>query len=249
MVREIRPINGQLYYCEIDYSTNRRGDIVKVNKRICVPINNDTQSEIKDGKIVNIEKGLVEKIEETEKLVDEEQKDENEVIEEENMADANYEIRRQIMDDIAQKQRTEKLEQELADTKAYVSSFDKTIDAKTSELGSKIDRLAMSTQRPREEKVDDILAKIKAKQGLTEHIHSKDDVDCPGCAKGGNHHNLKTTDKGTLKCTGDHCGKEYLLVDKDFDAHCKDCGMLLNSKTSKNEKCVNCGGTRGEMLK
>ncbi len=132
-VKEIRPINGQLYYCNIDYSKNKHGDIIDITKRICAPLNNNTKSEIKDDKIVNVDD---EKLENEITDINELNKDENMVT-----ADA-YEIRRQVVEDLENKQRTDRLEKELIETKSQINGIgeviDKTIESRTGELNSKL---------------------------------------------------------------------------------------------------------------
>lgn len=54
LVREIRLLNNQPYYCLIDYSKNKYGDIVQVTRRIVARFNREIPATINsDGRILN----------------------------------------------------------------------------------------------------------------------------------------------------------------------------------------------------
>jgi hypothetical protein len=97
-----------------------------------------------------------------------------------------------------------------------------------------------------------MLANMQAKAALAK-VPSKNDIDCPGCAKDGHSHNLVKTDKGTLKCTGTHCGEEYVMLpkkvttsDQGFIGYCKNCGTPVNKSM---DSCPSCGKTSAVRYK
>ncbi len=109
-----------------------------------------------------------------------------------------------------------------------------------------LDEISYKLARPRsEENVKDIISKMKSKQ--PEHIHRESEISCPNGDCG---HKLKKTEKGTLKCTGDKCGKEFIMVDKEADAYCVECGLPINSKDKdKIDACPKCGSHKADYYK
>jgi Zn finger protein HypA/HybF involved in hydrogenase expression len=159
----------------------------------------------------------------------------------------------------------------IATTRPQTDEIEKMIEGKTSELNEKLDKLTQTikdSNKPKEdekkEKIDDILAKIKAKQAAQksiddkkevpegekkeekkEHDHNHEDIPCPTCMKGGMH---KMVGNGlNLKCADGSCGKEYVIVPKDADAKCKTCGLPLNSGI-KVDSCPFCHGTGAKLF-
>lgn len=168
-------------------------------------------------------------------------------------------------------------------TRPPTDEIEEIVTKATSNLTEKIDKLektieSSSKQRdekPREEKVDDILAKIKAKQAAQEKLqeknvpekkddkkeeHNHEDILCPGCHKG--HIHKMVGDGLKVKCTGPDCGDEYALVPVKADAECKTCHFPLKiPKTAEivdndpvikahapGMSCPNCGGTKAQKL-
>lgn len=72
-----------------------------------------------------------------------------------------------------------------------------------------------------------------------------DDVPCPTCH--GHMHKLDG-DGYTLKCTGDKCGKEFVMVDKSADFKCAGCGAPIKRPTEadkiKPDTCPFCHGKK-----
>ncbi len=153
----------------------------------------------------------------------------------------------------------------IATTRPPTDEIEKMIEGKTSELNEKLDKLTetiKSTNKPKEENIDGILAKIKAKQAASQkvetpeekkeekkevhdHDHNHEDIPCPTCMKGGMH---KMVGSGlNLKCADGSCGKEYVIVPKDADAKCKTCGLPLNSGI-KVDSCPFCHGTGAKLF-
>lgn len=165
-------------------------------------------------------------------------------------------------------------------TQKPTEEFEKILEEKTSGLNNKIDQLAKTIEssnkardeKPREEKVDDILSKIKAKQSAQERgvveknnpekkeEHNHEDILCPGCHKG--HIHKMVGDGLKVKCTGIDCGDEFALVPIQADAECKDCKFPLkipkNAEIVNNDpvikahapgmSCPNCGGSKAVKL-
>jgi hypothetical protein len=158
--------------------------------------------------------------------------------------------------------------------------IEKIVEKATSGLNEKLDKLGKlveeSKQKPREEKTDDILAKIRAKQEAAEkiksekvdtkkeeskeHSHEHDDINCPTCGKG---HVHKMIGEGLkIKCTGAGCGDEFVMVPIQPDHECKTCKfpikMPKNVEIVNNDpvikahahglSCPNCGGTTAIKL-
>lgn len=159
----------------------------------------------------------------------------------------------------------------IATTRPPTDEIEKIIEGKTSELNEKLDKLTQTikdSNKPKDdekkEKIDDILAKIKAKQDaqksidekkkeislvekneIHEHNHNHEDIPCPTCMKGGMHKMIGTG--LSLKCADGSCGKEYVIVPKDADAKCKTCGLPLNSGI-KVDSCPFCHGTGAKLF-
>jgi len=153
-------------------------------------------------------------------------------------------------------------------TKQPTDEIEEIIEKATSGLSSKIDKLEKtieeSKQKPREENVDSILTKIRAKQEAAEKIksekdkveskkddskeHNHEDILCPGCHKG--HIHKMIGDGLKVKCTGDGCGDEYIMVPIQPDHECKTCKFPIKKpKEGKNlDACPNCGNKTAVKL-
>lgn len=159
----------------------------------------------------------------------------------------------------------------IATTRPPTDEIEKIIEGKTSEINKKLDELSETITKnakseDKKEKIDDILAKIKAKQASQktteekkeevppgekkeekkeEHNHNHDDIPCPTCMKGGMH---KMVGNGlNLKCADGSCGKEYIIVPKEADAKCKTCGLPLSSKITV-DSCPFCNGKGAKLF-
>ena len=70
------------------------------------------------------------------------------------------------------------------------------------------------------------------------------ELDCPLCSgtKHEHKHLLKKTEKGTLKCSGEGCNTEYLLIPKDADYKCSGCGLPKKKPLEENpeDNCPYC---------
>lgn len=112
------------------------------------------------------------------------------------------------------------------------------------------------------EKLEDIKRKErqeleKENEKLAKELEESE-VYCPTCSSkehkhedGHEHkHKLKKTDKGTLKCTGENCNTEYILLPTDPDYKCIGCGMPKKKPSGdvdEKDTCLFCNGN--EFLK
>lgn len=72
----------------------------------------------------------------------------------------------------------------------------------------------------------------------------KNDILCPTCHTG---HLHKMEQSGlNVKCVGDKCGKEYILLDTAADYRCQTCGIpiLKPEDTTSIDKCPYCHGKK-----
>ena len=156
-------------------------------------------------------------------------------------------------------------------TRVPEEEFAKMLEERVVPLSEKLEEISMKLtekeRKPREEKIEEIIAKIKAKQPekipekipkppeekpkpkeevKDEHIH--DDIDCPTCNKG--HVHKMTSDGLTLKCTGDKCNEEFILMPKHADYVCDECGLPMKKPPEGNkiEGCPFCGNKKALLI-
>jgi ribosomal protein L37AE/L43A len=144
-------------------------------------------------------------------------------------------------------------------TKAPEEEIARLIEEKVSPLGDKLneisEKLTKEGEKPREKKIEEIIRKIREKtvekivkdrEKLKEEMKEvHDKVDCPTCGVG---HVHKVIGNGlTLKCTGDKCGEEFVMVSKSADHACRNCGFPLKkpSEGKKLNACPFCGTSKG----
>ncbi|MDD3474362.1 MAG: hypothetical protein PHP08_00480 [Candidatus Dojkabacteria bacterium] len=121
--------------------------------------------------------------------------------------------------------------------------------------GSKVSQIlkkATSEKDKEKEEENESLEEVKKKERMEldkereklQKEKEESEVYCPTCsgAKHEHKHLLKKTDSGTLKCTGEGCNTEYLLVPKDATYKCTDCGLPKKKPTEDNpdDKCPYC---------
>lgn len=72
----------------------------------------------------------------------------------------------------------------------------------------------------------------------------KNDILCPTC-HAGHLHKMEQTGL-TVKCVGDKCGKEYVLLDTTADYRCQNCGIPLKKPEDPGsmDGCPYCHGKR-----
>ena len=261
LVKEIRILNGEPYYCSVSYDNNKYGSIISVNKHIVARLNRETEAEIKDGKITNIikeEKQIeikpVETPEKSEvetelKETKDEIKDEVTINGDEENMDLNEEsVIRKVEDRLESKNRTEKLEQELADQRKYMKGFESLIVSKLDGFNEKFDTMAKQKAKDTTQSIIDQQRIAAASAAASaEHNHSKDEIKCTGSSCG--HSMKKSNDGNTLKCSGPGCHKEMALIDVDkmkkADGYCLNCHTPLISK--EDEDCPTCHGHKGNL--
>lgn len=151
-------------------------------------------------------------------------------------------------------------------TKVPEEELARMIEERVSPLGEKLEEISIKLtkdrdrERPKEEKIEEIIAKIKAKQPekikkqedkekeevKDEHI---DDVDCPTCKTG--HVHKVVGNSLALKCTENKCGEEYVLVSKNADHICADCGLPIKKPVEgkKLGECPFCYGHNAMKIK
>jgi DNA-directed RNA polymerase subunit RPC12/RpoP len=86
--------------------------------------------------------------------------------------------------------------------------------------------------------------KDKGEKDKDESDKIRDDVFCPTCHTG---HLHKMEQAGlSVKCVGDKCGKEYILVDKNSDYQCATCGVPIKKPDDPKsiEGCPFCSGRK-----
>jgi len=225
---EIRQLNGRWRYCWIDYADPSNPKIVRwtryVNSDIIFP-QEEKQIEIKPVETKPEESEVETEVETKDEIKDEEINNTDEVTD---MVEAT-EIKRQIMDEMENKSRTEKLENELGQTKSYVKSLESTLG----NINEKLD--AMMKQKSK----DTTQSIIDQQRMAAEHNHKESDLKCPNGNCG---HQLKKVDDHTVKCTGASCGKEFRMLEKK-DAFCTSCGLPINKEeVQKMDACPGCGG-------
>lgn len=130
---------------------------------------------------------------------------------------------------------------------------DETINNKISDLDKKLDNINAAITKPRDDKVSDIMKKIREQvpeiktENKTEikNITHENEVSCPTC---GNHIHKLTSEGLTAKCIGDKCGAEYILVPKDADHKCTTCGLPIKKPIEGGkyqvEACPLCGNKK-----
>lgn len=238
-VKEIRVINHEPYYCTVDYSKNKYGDIISINKRIVTRFNRDTPAEFKDGKITNIIDETKETKDETkDEIENKDDMEENEVYMADNME--------RIINEVLERRENEKrMKDEIAETKQRLDGLDGVLDSK---LGGFVDNLSTKIGGLESKIVSQKLSNLASdeaaarKQYELTHKKNMDDlIDCPGCKKDGHTHKLKKTENGTMKCEGKECGEEFLLAPKESDSYCSTCGFPLDSKIQYDD-CPMCHG-------
>ncbi len=72
----------------------------------------------------------------------------------------------------------------------------------------------------------------------------KDDLLCPTCHIG---HLHKMEQSGlSVKCVGDKCGREYVLLDTQADYQCKNCGIPIKKPDDPKsiDSCPYCGSKK-----
>ncbi len=146
-------------------------------------------------------------------------------------------------------------------TKVPEEEIARLIEERVSPLGEKLEeissKLTRREEKPKEEKFEEIIRKIREKtsekipkkeeKSKEEKVEEKshEDVDCPTCGTG---HVHKVTGNGlTLKCTGDKCGEEFVMLSKSADHACRNCGFPLKKPVEgkKLDACPFCGTNKG----
>jgi len=269
---EIRNFNGRPRYCWSDYSIEPSGKIIRWTRFVNAEIVNDKPPELKEEKpeekqIKEIEKPIenhddVEKTsidkDETKDEIQTNNETENEVNE---MSELNEEnLMRKMEERLESKAKQQRLEQELAETRAQVNEFGevvgKAMDSRMNGISSKLDNIAsassMAVEVKRRDELEAATATAKMRQ-LTHKAVEEVEIDCPTCAKSGHKHALKLTDKGTVKCSGEHCNKEYSMIDKkamdnigEADGWCSDCHTPV---FKDSDSCPTCHGHKGMPFK
>lgn len=138
-----------------------------------------------------------------------------------------------------------------AETKSDEQVIEEIVGRKVSDLDKKIDGIKEMISKPKEETVSGVLAKIKDKvpeQAIVKEVKHDHDIFCPTCGDG-HIHKLGGSSSGlTVKCTGDKCGEEFVLVPKKSDYKCTTCGLPLKKPEEgskhKVESCPMCGNLR-----
>ncbi len=152
-------------------------------------------------------------------------------------------------------------------TKVPEEEIARLIEERVSPLGEKLEEISSKLtrreekreERPKEEKVEEIIRKIKERS--PERVLSKEkeekskeekaeeksheNVDCPTC---GTSHVHKVIGNGlTLKCTGDKCREEFVMLSKSADHSCINCGLPLKKppEGKKLDTCPFCGSGKG----
>ncbi len=141
-------------------------------------------------------------------------------------------------------------------TKVPEEEIARLIEERVAPLGEKLseisEKLTKKEERPKEEKIEEIIRKIKEKSSekisekkekVEEKLH--EDVNCPTCGVG---HVHKVVSNGlTLKCTGDKCGEEFVMLSKSADHSCRNCGFPLKkpSEGKKLDACPFCNSSKG----
>jgi len=75
---------------------------------------------------------------------------------------------------------------------------------------------------------------LDATNKIKEQIVTQEAADCPTCHK----HKIKITGL-TAKCVGLHCGNEYVIVPKNADHKCTNCGIPIK-KSDELTACPFC---------
>ncbi len=95
-------------------------------------------------------------------------------------------------------------------------------------------------------KAVDVAKTLKAEAGTDKEKTEKEknDILCPTCHTG-HLHKMEQTGL-TVKCVGDKCGKEYILLDTTADYRCQTCGipLLKPEDPASIDKCPYCHGRR-----
>ena len=143
-------------------------------------------------------------------------------------------------------------------TKTTEEVFSKILDERTKDLNTKLDEIsAKMTSKPKEEKIEDIIRKMKdrvpekivkreqeivrepvkesvkepIKESIKEPEHVHDDVFCPSCNRG---HVHKMESSGLkMKCTDGNCGEELFVIPKSADYACANCGFPIKKPTDE----------------
>jgi len=88
-------------------------------------------------------------------------------------------------------------------------------------------------------KISDAVDKIK-KQTV---VQKEEDIeDCPQCHK----HKIKITGL-TARCVGPHCGNEYVIVPKNADHKCTNCGIPIK-KSDELKACPFCSNESAKFF-
>lgn len=151
-------------------------------------------------------------------------------------------------------------------TKTTEEVFSKILDNRTKPLEEKLDEIAAKiTAKPKEEKIEDIIKKMKDKiperivkreqevpkepevikepaKKEPEHVH--EDVLCPSCTKG---HMHKMESSGlTMKCTDGSCGEKFFVIPEGADHSCSECGYPIKKPADDKllEACPFCKNTK-----
>ncbi len=138
-------------------------------------------------------------------------------------------------------------------TKIPEDKLAKMIEERVSPLGNKLneisEKLTKKNKEPDEEKIEDIIRKIKNKQSekiieekKLKEIHN--DVDCPTCES---HVHKMVGNDLILKCTGDNCGEEFAMLSKSATHSCRNCGFPLKKPAEGKgiKDCPLCGSNKG----
>ncbi len=84
----------------------------------------------------------------------------------------------------------------------------------------------------------------KVSEILKKATEANSAVPCPTCHTHDHQHILRPTNKGTLKCSGDDCGEEFVLLPKAPDYKCTNCGTVHKkpAEAKDDDRCVFCNG-------
>lgn len=94
-------------------------------------------------------------------------------------------------------------------------------------------------------KLQEQLEEIKKKRDQ-QPTSPQNNIKCINCEPGHEHeHKMEQIDDYNIRCTGDGCGEEYVLIPKGATHRCTDCGTPIAKppEGKKLKACPFCGNT------
>ena len=126
------------------------------------------------------------------------------------------------------------------------TKINKEVDERVKSILKERDDADRRERADRIAKAVDAAKILKAEVGTEKEKAEKEknDILCPTCHTG-HLHKMEQTGL-TVKCVGDKCGKEYVLLDTTADYRCQNCGIPLKKPEDPNSiyACPYCSGRK-----